>query len=438
MSKMWAGELFAAVVIVCIIVSLSVKTLQAQERSPAPSPVEVNRLLERLGAKERLIRKSAEEQLINLGTGVLELLPGTDQVSDPETREALQRIRTTLDEQLTRDAFLPPRITIRGTYGLKDVLSLVEKQTGNRVGWGESPRTLPSQRREVRLAQRTFWETMQKLEEVFRVRMAFDYTQGGVCFVSANQAALPAVPRVLDGPYLWQWERVSTSSGSKLETVKNLVRSRLLLAIEPRLKGLFVTFSPSKFRLQEDAGDLLKPLNPEASFEIPFGEGSNFVRVEIEYVLPEKKNLLRLSWEGEFQAWIAARQIRFDLARPQFSEGNTQRRGEVEVSFLPIKDPADGVLHVPLLVKYDHSGPAFESHRLWIFRNRAVLKIDDKHEVLPQECDTKLQQKNLVELEYTLKTDHPLRDKSTFSYFAPTRIVSQPLKFQFVRDFSRK
>ena len=120
------------------------------------------------------------------------------------------------------------------------------------------------------------------------------------------------------------------------------------------------------------------------------------------------------------------------------SIGAARRRGGVTVTLGDVEFEADknnSNRHsavVRVTVHYDTGGPAFESHRTWIFHNRVFLEDANGRRIKRgNQYRTDLQTDGGVMVEYNF--DNLARDKGdyNFTYVAPTLIIDVPIRFQF-------
>src|SRR5262249_22720000 len=84
---------------------------------------------------------------------------------------------------------------------------------------------------------------------------------------------------------------------------------------------------------------------------------------------------------------------------------------------------------VKITVSYETGGPAFESHRTWVYHNAAWLE-DGERRVPFSDFDTLLQGDGSVQLEYHF-SDLPRRDGLKFVYEAPTLLLDVPFDLEF-------
>ena len=80
-------------------------------------------------------------------------------------------------------------------------------------------------------------------------------------------------------------------------------------------------------------------------------------------------------------------------------------------------------------VSYDTGGPAFESHRTWVYHNAAWIEAD-KERLPLTDFDALLQTDGSVQLEYRF-SGLPRNKKLRFVYEAPTLLLDVPFDLAF-------
>ncbi len=101
------------------------------------------------------------------------------------------------------------------------------------------------------------------------------------------------------------------------------------------------------------------------------------------------------------------------------------------VTFQPVQDGTQKAT-VQIAVSYETGGPAFESHRTWIYHNRVYLETKTGKRIeRSKSFTTKLQADGGVAVGYTFEnlTNDPAAYR--FVYVAPTLILNVPVEFEF-------
>jgi hypothetical protein len=181
---------------------------------------------------------------------------------------------------------------------------------------------------------------------------------------------------------------------------------------------------------------LLDAYNPKAKYELPLGEGGSRVQMQTEMLVPAARPIERIGFSGEVAMQVAAGEERIVFGPLDRSTGMERRRGGVTVR---IKDVAWGdaddkgrrPVRIGVAVSYDAGGPAFESHRTWIFHNRVALESEGHPPIAPADFKTAQQRDGAVAVEYRFDPVPEPREAYRFVYVAPTLIVTVPVRFEF-------
>jgi hypothetical protein len=216
------------------------------------------------------------------------------------------------------------------------------------------------------------------------------------------------------------------------------LRLELQVAAEPRLRPLFLKFAAADIEARTDRNLLLPPLDPQARYDLPLGDGGHFLRTALDFVVPAAVEVSQVRLTGKLLVQTAAghERIRFtDLPR---AVDVARRRGGVTVKLLRATSKKSGPesqdATVRINVTYDAGGPAFESHRTWIFHNDAYLENAEGTQFRPTAgYDTALQRDGIVVVDYHFPSvPGSLRDYS-FVYVAPTLVIDVPVEFALDR-----
>ena len=181
---------------------------------------------------------------------------------------------------------------------------------------------------------------------------------------------------------------------------------------------------------------MLEPFNPEASYELPLGEGSERVEVRLDYRVPADAEISQAALQGRMMMLVAAGSEEIAFSDPFGSKGVAKRRGGVTVTLeeASFRETNGGEAAVEVAVSYDTGGPAFESHRTWIFHNQAWLQAPDRTRVEPRpDFATRRQTDGAVVL--TSKFENLQHDAGeyTFAYVAPTLLINVPVEIDLAK-----
>jgi hypothetical protein len=154
--------------------------------------------------------------------------------------------------------------------------------------------------------------------------------------------------------------------------------------------------------------------------------------------LPES---VMFSLRGNFSVKVAAAPTELRFPRLTDAAPLARRRGGVTVTlqrsrFLTTGD-GDHRARLRLVVAYDTGGPAFESHRTWLYHNEVFLVARDGTRLPVNDgFETTAQADGAAVIEYRFK-GLPSGNAAEFElvYVAPTLLIDVPVEFD-LRDIS--
>ncbi len=89
-------------------------------------------------------------------------------------------------------------------------------------------------------------------------------------------------------------------------------------------------------------------------------------------------------------------------------------------------------LDIQVAVLYDAKGPAFESHRTWIYHNQVFLESDDGKRIdFSGDLRTTVSREGAVLIEYPFPDLNNDPDNYRFVYVAPIMILDVPVTLNF-------
>ena len=150
-----------------ILLSACVLVAQAQTPPEALGP-EVRRLVRQLYSPHLAQRQDAEEKLLGLGPGVLDLLPPVGEQTPAEVQQRIGRVRQKLQQAAAASTARPALITLKAdAMPLPEVLAALEQQSGNKIvdfrpQFGqEVPKDEPPLK--VDFQETPFWEALDRV-----------------------------------------------------------------------------------------------------------------------------------------------------------------------------------------------------------------------------------------------------------------------------------
>ncbi|MBI5757217.1 MAG: hypothetical protein HZA46_01715 [Planctomycetales bacterium] len=399
---------------------------------------DIQQLLRDLDADSRSKRQAAEKRLLELGPAVLTHFPPPELLPNAAVRDAVARIRTDLERRQAQTSVQPTRLTLRGTKTLRDWMVELSRQSGNTIDTSGLTVSTLDRQFEMTLDNEPFWKVVGLLAERGEIRAQADSTPRRLRLVpTTTTGSVGELALDTKGAF-----RVATLAVQQREiagrTDLQLVRLRLEVTPEPRLRPLFLQFAAKDCTLRSGDRELL-PHNPDASYELPLTEGAGQFPVTLDYVAPAKSPRELLQLRGRFTITTAAgsESIRFgDLDRATGNRlGVARRRGGVTVtlhkaSFSRV-EPRGHEARIAVSVAYDTGGPAFESHRQWMLHNEVFLETPEgKRIALNGGQETSRQGDGTIAVEYRFVDLPDPLPSYRFVYVAPTLILDVPVDFQ--------
>lgn len=384
-------------------------------------------------------RNTAERELLAAGPPVLALLPDPGTLRGAAVKQAVIRIRRELERRLALDSIQASQVTGPSRGTLAEILAAVTEQTGNVFVTSSLSEEFLNRPASLPAEEQTFWQTLQQLQAAHRFSIAAAGETTALELLPGKQES-PAVAVSNVGAF-----RIAVESASYRNLLGNatakLARLKISIAGEPRLRPLFLEYLGRDFQLAgvntidgQTATAIYPPFNSAASIELPLGDGRSFAAMQQHFVLPISARPETLTIQGKMQMTVAAGEAEIVFRRLHDVVGSSRRSGGVAVRVLrwetTTNDAGIRKAKAQLEVAYDAGGPAFETHRSWIFHNRVELRTAGG-EVISRDAQFSTdQQANrgvLVEYNFTgLK--QPL-EQYELVYVAPTLITEIPLRF---------
>jgi hypothetical protein len=219
---------------------------------------------------------------------------------------------------------------------------------------------------------------------------------------------------------------------------QQLLRVPIHLSAEPRVRPLFLKVEGEDFAILTPKSEKLPAFNPDARLELPLGEAGTEISFNMDFAVPKPFAVEGVSLDGKVTMTVAAGSEEFRFGDLTKDAGAAKRRGGVtvtlnEIDFQPDdKHPNRNAARFRITVHYDTGGPAFESHRTWMFHNHVYLE-DAKGQKLERASDfhTALQTDGGVTVEYEFENLTGGPGDYKFVYIAPTLIINVPVSFEF-------
>lgn len=429
---------------ICLLALLSIPTT-VHSAEPGTDPKseqqttreQVEKLIQQLDDNQRMIRQQAELELVKLGQPVLSLLPAPELVSSPSVREALQRVRLQVEKHAARESIKASRIQLQGRVSLEQILQAIIKQTDNQLDWSLLPALLLKQKEEIDFSNTPFWKVIDEVADSFsltyRINGPRDQLQFQKRSTSSTETA-PVPPICYNGPFRITVENLQCRrlAGS---VDQELLRITFLIQVEPRLRPLFLSYAASRLKARGATDNALAPFNPSAKYELPLGEGGKNLKFTMQWILNRNQRPKTVQINGNLEMELAAETLPITFRDLTSSEGAVRRRGNVSVELVEVERQKlidSQNLTVRIALSYDYGGPAFESHRTWIYHNRAYLQDAQGQKFwLNGSSQTTLESSGKIGVLYRFTELPASAEPVQFTYLAPTLITAAPIELHF-------
>lgn len=399
---------------------------------------QISQLIDKLDSNQRAVRQQAEVQLVALGKPVLSLLPPPELLSSNSVKDALQRVKLQIEKQAAKDSIKATIVNLKGQFSFKVVINEITKQTKNPIDTTNLSKSALNAMIEVDYHNEPFWKTIDTLAQKQSFTYQFNESNGALQLRQSrkNQPNLTSEKTLVcyNGPF-----RIVTKNLLRRPVVgsvnRDLLRATFLIQAEPRLRPLFLNYASSEIQAVTKSNRRLLPFNPNAKYELPLGEGGKGLQFTMQWIVNSTQIPKTIQLEGRLKMELAAETLPITFDHLVQSQGAIRRRGNVSVELVKAekieRDNTEG-LNIRIAISYDYGGPAFESHRTWIYHNRAYLEDpQEKKYWLNGSSETTLQNAGKTSVLYRFKGLPTKQEHYQFTYLAPTLITSAPIEFRF-------
>lgn len=388
----------------------------------------VKPLLKQLESERAAERAVAAKELVALGAGVLPHLPPPERMETAAARDVIVQVRNVLERKLARDSAHAATVTLSGTASREELCVEIARQTGNPLGM-VSPHA--DQPLKVDWQRRSFWRAVDSVMDATTETVSWHTSTARFVI----EPRLPGTKSVAEETGAFRVEvRMGTVKPGQGDESPAVLRVNTLWQAEPRLRPLFLRIKPGDWR-GAMGEKMISAWNPDADYELPFADGTRQLAWPLDVVWPNVGKAKNWSLHGRAVVHLAAmtETITFDAValRPNVQ----RRRGGVSVRIRAVDfQPDDNNLlnaTIRIQVTYDTGGPAFESHRTWVFYQGANLRGPQGERISFSEYEATQEANGAVGVEYRF---HKLPGRSSdyvFAYDAPTLFLDVPLNITF-------
>lgn len=421
-----------------MFVSLFVASLAfaAQSDASADSDIapQVRRLVRQLNAQKLVQRDEAERMLIELGPAILVLLPKRAVRTPPEVTERLGRVRDRLERAAAEDAIQASRVSLQGEMLLSEFFAALERQTGNRIvdyrdKFGQQK---VDTRVTVDLEKAPFWQALDRvLDQVEMVTYSYSGLANTLAVVSRDPGQLPACDRVMYSG-LFRFEATQVRAVRDLRNPQNhVLQLNIEITWEPRITPIKLDQRLDWISMTDGAGEPLPVDAREHTLEVPTVSNVSAVEMNLPLPMPDKRIDRIKSLKGKLMALVPGRVATFEFGGLAELRNSRQRKAGVSVTFQQFRKNVD-LYEARILVEFDKTSGALESHRGWIYNNDAYFVTPDGKRKDHDGLEKTREEANAIGFSYKLVLDGN-SDDYKFVYKTPAAIVSVPVEYE-LRD----
>jgi hypothetical protein len=421
----------AAVISTLLIALLASSDIRAQplDKSNAADRTRVRDLIGALGSDTRAARRQAERDLVSLGPAALPHLPAPELLPTVSVKQAVRRIRVTLEHQAAEQSVKASTVTLGGDRTLAELIPQLAKQTGNTISLEKLTARQLKSSHSVNWNETPFWSAIRDIESSgFAFRFAAESGAFEIRPRSESDAALRQTIqnsfRIRAGPVV-----ARTISADDDQTVLNCPLS---IECEPRLRPLLLRMSTNDFQLKSPDGTSVGPFNADGRIELPLGDGGREARTDLAF-LSERVVDKSVKLIGKVTVLTAALEQPVVFRDLDSASGTSRRRGGVTATLRKLtrrrSRSDEPFVHIEIGVSYDVGANAFESHQTWVFHNRVFLESKDGDRLSADGFETLFQGDGTVGVVYRFANLDDLQDMK-FVYMAPTLLISVPLQIE--------
>jgi hypothetical protein len=391
---------------------------------------QVKQLIRQLSAPELAKRDAAQQQLIELGPAVLDLLPEPTDRTSAEEKQRLAQVRNKLQRAQAESSVQATTVTLNGEMLLSEALAAIEKQTGNvmidhREQFGQQA---GDPRIKLEIEKAPFWQAIDILADKAGLTVYPYADQDGVAFVSLGEGEIPRLKRTASYAGAFRLEAMELLAKRNLRMSEDQrLQVTLELAWEPRLDPITIQQDLADVKAVDEQGNEVALAVDEGLREASITPGELATELTLPFILPDRNVKQIASIQGKLLAMVPSRMETFKFA-DLTGRSNEQRKAGVVVVLDQVRKNND-VWEIRVLVRFDKTSGALESHRGWIFNNEAYLETADGQRVNFDGFETTRQTDDEVGMAYIFDLERGPKGM-TFVYKTPSVITVLPVEYE--------
>jgi hypothetical protein len=406
---------------------------QVESETPAKAEAlqrQVLLLVRKLNSDKAEIRVDAEKALMKLGPSILDLLPPIDADTPAQVKARLDVVRKALETSAAESAGKASLITLQGEMKLSEALASITKQSGNKIvdfrqQFGQQ---IIDPALKLDLKEVTFWEAIDDVLDRSATTVYAYGGEGDLAIIAAEQNGIPRVGLAsYSGLFRFEGVRVNSTRDLRRRDGGSMDLS-LEVAWEPRTKPIALELPLDKIVATDENGANVELTGQQQRFEVAVQPDSVATELRLPFSLPSRDIKQIASMKGELIALVPGRRVKFEFDGIKNAQSVEKEKGGVTVVFDRVRKNAD-LYELRMRLRFVKSANALDSHRDWIYRNKAVLVDAAGKEHVSAALDAARTADNEAALSYLFDIQGDL-DGYKFIYESPALILSLPVQFE--------
>lgn len=412
----------------CLLLEAAVLMGQGQSQPKAAAGVpreQVERLVRRLDAAQLAQREAAERELLDLGPGILDLLPGPAANVSAEVQQRLGRIRQVLKRRASESVAEASRVTLHAeSLPLGKVLAEISRQTGNALHDHRARLGQPQEdpKVSVRFEKTPFWKALDEVLDQANLDVdPYGDRRAVVIVANTSPGARRSGRAAYSGPF-----RIEPTAVEARRSLRNPAAAALRLSLqvswEPRARPIAIKQRLADLAAIDQNGRGLDTGGDEVELEAAIQATDTTKELQVSIPLPPREVRQIAKLNGRLTAMLPGHEETFRFDGLSKAANDSKQVAGATVVLEAVRRNHD-LWEVRILVRFDRAGGALESHRGWIFQNEARLEGPQGKQVRPSTVETTRRTESEVGLAYLFEAPGSL-EGYTFVYRTPVSVVS--------------
>jgi hypothetical protein len=375
-------------------------------------------------------RDAAEKALVELGPGIMPLLPKVTPRTSAEVKDRLLRISKSLDKVAAEEIIKPKLLNLAGDVPLKTVLEEIEKQTGNKVrdmraeGGDAADLTIKS-----KLASVPFWQGLDQILDEHTLGLEASATESGALSLIARPdgQATRFGKAFYSGPF--RFEAIELEAVRSLRT-SNMERLRLFVEAtwEPRLRPVIFEQKLEDVIAKDEKGEVIPIDGADGDISVDVEFDANLIELELPLKLPSRDIKSLSSVKGKASIVLLGRDALFEFTNIAKAKEVKQSQAGVTV-VLESVTKTDDVYEVQVRVELDDAQGTLESFRAGLFASEAYLMTPNLERIDNDGEESSREDENVFGRIYQFVLDGDI-SKYKFVFKTPVTVIRTPVEYE--------